>query len=63
MALTSVLPRERVTSDLGVGELTFNRWVSHSRPPDLVSMTRADWGERMDGSALRTAWSAKRWKS
>lgn len=41
IALTSGLPRDRVTSDLGIGKSTRAKWVSQNRPTDLVSARQA----------------------
>lgn len=42
IALTSGLARDRVSSDLGIGKSTLNKWVSHYRPSDLVTAPQGD---------------------
>jgi transposase len=42
IALTSGLPRDRISSDLGVGKSTLGKWLSQYRPSDLVSAPQAD---------------------
>ena len=42
IALTSGLPRERVTSDLGVGKSALHKWISQYQPSDLVAAPQAD---------------------
>jgi transposase len=42
IALTSGLPRDRVASDLGIGESTLGKWLAQYRPSDLVAAPQAD---------------------
>ncbi len=39
IALTSGLPRKQVSSDLGVGLSTLNKWVTAHRDAEVVSNT------------------------
>lgn len=65
IALTSGLPRERVASDLGIGKSTFNKWVSHYRPSDLVAAPQADLslGGRKRTGALIQHQECRHWSS
>ena len=42
IALTSVLPRERIASDLGVGKSTLGKWRPQHRLADLLPAPQAD---------------------
>ena len=60
LALMSGLSRKQISTDLGMGFSTLNKWVQPSRDEDLLKGPQVDRRRSFPGFARRTEFRAKR---